>query len=105
SIDDFGTGYSSLSCLKQFPIDRLKIDRVFVSSLSEDSSDMAIIEAIIAMAKGLRLSAVAEGVETLQQLELLRSLKCNEIQGFLFSEPLPVNEAEQLLADDSLLCA
>ncbi|MDI6717399.1 MAG: EAL domain-containing protein, partial [Actinomycetota bacterium] len=81
------------------------IDRVFVSSLSEDSSDMAITKAIIAMAHSLSLKTVAEGVEKVEQLEFLRELECDEVQGYLFSEPLPANKITHLLAEDNRLCA
>jgi len=105
SIDDFGTGYSSLSYLKQFPIDRLKIDRMFIHALTENSNDAAIAKAIIAMAHNLGLKVVAEGVEEITQLEILRSLKCDEAQGHLLSVPLPVEEAAELLKGGSTLCA
>lgn len=89
SIDDFGTGYSSLSYLKKFPIHKLKIDKSFVDGLPHDSDDLAIVQAIIGISHALQLKVIAEGVETVEQYDLLRSLDCNEIQGYYFSKPLP----------------
>ncbi|MBS3908755.1 MAG: EAL domain-containing protein [Actinobacteria bacterium] len=100
SIDDFGTGYSSLGYLKRFPIDVLKIDRSFIRELSAGTEDAAIATAIITVAHTLKLKALAEGVETLEQLELLRSLKCDSMQGFLFSRPLPAEEASKILGEE-----
>jgi diguanylate cyclase (GGDEF)-like protein len=97
SIDDFGTGYSSLSYLKRFPIDTIKIDRSFVKDLHQDTDDAAICAAILAMADQLGLNVVAEGVETREQLDFLRSHNCNHIQGFICSKPLPASEFFQLL--------
>ena len=98
SIDDFGTGYSSLAYLKRFPIDSLKIDRSFIKDIPANSDDLAITQAVIAMAHGLRLRTVAEGVETEEQLEWLKRFGCEEIQGYLFSKPLPAEEAARFLA-------
>jgi diguanylate cyclase len=99
SIDDFGTGYSSLSYLKRFPIDTLKIDQSFVSEINTDSDDAAIVAAIIDLAHALKLNVIAEGVETQEQLDYLRMLKCDEVQGFLFSKPLSVAEYTELLME------
>ena len=97
-IDDFGTGYSSLSYLKSFPIDTLKIDRSFVAQVDENGSSVELIETIVGLARILGISAVAEGVETPEQLELVRRLGSHYAQGFYFSTPLAAAEAEGLLA-------
>jgi predicted signal transduction protein with EAL and GGDEF domain len=97
AIDDFGTGYSSMSMLKRFPIDTIKIDRSFVRDLPDNSEDKAIAQAIISMGKALGLTIVAEGVETLEQDAFLREHACDEIQGYLFSKPLPPENISQLL--------
>lgn len=97
SIDDFGTGYSSLAYLKRFPIDELKIDQGFVRDIPHDSSDMEIASAIIGLARSLRLSVVAEGVETGAQREFLMQQGCHAFQGFLFSRALPADEFTELL--------
>jgi EAL domain-containing protein (putative c-di-GMP-specific phosphodiesterase class I) len=89
SLDDFGTGYSSLAYIKNFPIDKIKIDRAFVRDLESNLSSAAIIRAIITLGQSLRLRVVAEGVETEAQLALLRGLGCDEVQGFLHGKPEP----------------
>ena len=98
AIDDFGTGYSSLAYLKKFPISKLKIDRAFVMGLPDDEGDRAIVSATIAMAQALKLTVVAEGVETVAQRDYLKSLRCEAFQGFLCSPGLPAAELEVLLA-------
>lgn len=98
SVDDFGTGYSSLEYLKRFPIDALKLDQTFVRDLSDDSSDLAIATAVVAMAHGLGLKVVAEGVEKNEQFEHLRRIGCDRIQGHLFSAALPFEELQAYLA-------
>jgi diguanylate cyclase (GGDEF)-like protein/PAS domain S-box-containing protein len=98
AIDDFGTGYSMLSYLKYFPIDRIKIDRSFVRDITTDSDDAAITEAIVVMAHSLKLKVVAEGVETEEQLEFLRRCGCEEVQGYYFSRPHPVDRSELFLS-------
>jgi len=95
SIDDFGTGYSSMSYLRRFPIDKLKIDRSFISDLTTNSADSSIVQAIISLAHSLRLKVVAEGVETAEQLERLREMGCDQYQGFLRSAAVPAAEIEE----------
>ncbi|WP_281885107.1 bifunctional diguanylate cyclase/phosphodiesterase [Paenibacillus sp. YYML68] len=97
SMDDFGTGYSSLSYLKKFPITKLKIAQQFVRDITVDPDDAAIVQAIMAMASSLKLNVIAEGVETEEQLSFLLDVKCREIQGYIYSKPIPVNEFTSLL--------
>ena len=97
AVDDFGTGYSSLLLLKQFPIDKLKIDRSFVRDILTNSDDKAIVEAILAMSQSLKLSVVAEGIEEIAQYNFLKTLKCHEAQGYYISKPCPEPEFQALL--------
>src|ERR1700722_15971065 len=101
AIDDFGTGYSSLSYLKNWRVDALKIDRSFVRDLVTDSSDLAIVSAIIAIARHLHIEVIAEGIEAYQQVEILRRLGCSVGQGFLFARPMPADEILKLLRDEA----
>ncbi|MGH8371325.1 MAG: putative bifunctional diguanylate cyclase/phosphodiesterase, partial [Gammaproteobacteria bacterium] len=99
AIDDFGTGYSSLSYLRRFHIDKLKIDQSFIRDITTDPDDAAIISAIINLGKSLNVKVVAEGAETREQLEFLRRYRCDLIQGYHFSKPLPADEFSRLLRD------
>lgn len=98
-LDDFGTGYSSLSCLHRFPIDVLKIDREFVTNISNDSEYAAVVRAIMTLAHNLKMKVTAEGLETPHQLAIVRSLGCNFGQGYLFAPPLTAADAWKLLRD------
>jgi EAL domain-containing protein (putative c-di-GMP-specific phosphodiesterase class I) len=99
SLDDFGTGHSSLSMLRKLPLDAVKIDRSFVRNLGTDTRDTELAASIVSMANVLGLSVVVEGVETEAQRDLLREMRCDELQGYLFGEAVPAERAPELLAD------
>ncbi|MDQ3819219.1 MAG: EAL domain-containing protein, partial [Acidobacteriota bacterium] len=99
SMDDFGTGYSSLSHLRRFPIDTLKIDRSFVNQMTEDVENAEIVRTIVGLAQNLGMDLVAEGVETPEQVEMLKSLGCEYGQGYFFSKPLDYQRAEQYICE------
>jgi EAL domain-containing protein (putative c-di-GMP-specific phosphodiesterase class I) len=96
-IDDFGTGYSSLAYLAKLPVHALKIDRSFIVAMADDPDTMTLVATIISLAHSLRLKVVAEGVETEAQAKILRSLRCEEMQGYLISRPVPEAELRTLL--------
>jgi diguanylate cyclase (GGDEF)-like protein/PAS domain S-box-containing protein len=102
TIDDFGTGYSSLRYLAKLPVNALKIDRSFIDNMATDADDMTIVSTIIALAHSFDLEVVAEGVETEEQAELLRLMKCDSMQGFLFAKPMPAEEIESFLSKHKL---
>jgi len=101
SIDDFGTGYSSLAYVKKFPVDRIKIDQSFVRNLTSDPNDAAIVRAIVNLGHSLGIDVIAEGVDSADQVEMLRAEGCEEAQGFLFAKPLPVEEFLALVQADA----
>ena len=101
-MDDFGTGYSSLSYLQSFPFDKIKIDRSFVKDITDGIGSLNIVRAVAAMAQGLGMSTTAEGVETQEQLAIVKAEGCTEMQGFLFSRPLPAANVDALLAKRNL---
>ena len=100
SIDDFTSGFSCLNYLKMFPFNTLKIDHSFIKELKNSPQDLAIISALVELGKGFNLRVVAQGVETKQQIELLRNAQCEQMQGFWFSRPLAVEDANKLLPFD-----
>jgi len=98
SMDDFGTGYSSLSYLRSFPFDKIKVDRTFVSGLTEGDEHAAIVRAVVSLARALGMMTIAEGIETSDQQRAVTALGCDEAQGFLFSAPVPVEQVPEILA-------
>jgi EAL domain-containing protein (putative c-di-GMP-specific phosphodiesterase class I) len=100
ALDDFGTGHSSLSCLTAFPFDKIKIDKSFIGSLTENYKSSAIVSSIVTLARGLDISVTAEGVETHEQFEMLRALGANFAQGYLLGRPVPKNELESQFRPD-----
>jgi len=102
AIDDFGTGYSSLSYLAKFPVDYIKIDISFVRQMLTDKRTMSVVRTVVYMAKNMDLKIVAEGVETEEQLEVLRDMGCDYIQGFLLSKPIPENKFDEMLNRQTL---
>jgi EAL domain-containing protein (putative c-di-GMP-specific phosphodiesterase class I) len=98
AIDDFGTGHSSLAYLAKLPVDALKIDRSFIITMSKDSDTMTLVETIVSLAHSLKLKVVAEGVDSEDQAAVLRRLRCDQLQGYLFSKPLPPEQFAVLLA-------
>ena len=101
-LDDFGTGYSSLSYLRSFPFDKIKIDQSFVRDMGQHDDSIAIVRAVAGLGRNLGMSTTAEGVETNEQLGRLRQEGCTEVQGYLFSRPLPASEVPRLLAQIQL---
>jgi EAL domain-containing protein (putative c-di-GMP-specific phosphodiesterase class I) len=96
AMDDFGTGYSSLTYLQCFPFDKIKIDRSFVKDITDNAGSLNIVRAVAAMANGMGMTATAEGVETTEQLDRITAEGCTEMQGYLFSRPLPARDIERL---------
>lgn len=105
AIDDFGTGYSSLAYLKRFPVDVIKIDQSFVRGLCDDEEDAAIVRAIIVLARSMRLEVIAEGVESLSQVDVLRTDGCELFQGYFFGRPVEAERFRQVLSARSLSAA
>jgi EAL domain-containing protein (putative c-di-GMP-specific phosphodiesterase class I) len=101
-MDDFGTGYSSLSNLRSFPFDKIKIDRSFINGLPEREDSTAIVRAVASLARSLKMTTTAEGVETSAQMEQVRLLGCTEMQGYYFSRPRPVEHINRLLNRDDV---
>jgi EAL domain-containing protein (putative c-di-GMP-specific phosphodiesterase class I) len=104
SLDDFGTGYSSLSYLEELPIDNLKIDRKFVQRMNGADNTRTLVQSMVGLAHGLGMRAVAEGVETAEQLELLKAMGCDRAQSFMLGRPAPAPAIQALLAERAALC-
>ena len=102
SLDDFGTGYSSLSYLRSFPFDKIKVDRAFISDLKESSDHVVIVQAVVSIARALGMTTTAEGVETEEQQQFLTTLGCDEVQGYLYSAPVPIENVPELIAKWSI---
>jgi EAL domain-containing protein (putative c-di-GMP-specific phosphodiesterase class I) len=100
-MDDFGTGYSSLAYLRDFPVDSLKIDRAFIQDICNDSDDRAIFSAMVALGRALKLQVIAEGVETVDQMNLLQAHGCHMFQGFLYARPMAADEVWRWLTEES----
>ena len=96
-MDDFGTGYSSLSYLSRFPIDKIKIDRSFIQDTASDKSSLAVIRAVVGLSGSLGMASTAEGVETIEQLDLLQAEGCTQCQGYYFSKPIPADGISRLI--------
>jgi EAL domain-containing protein (putative c-di-GMP-specific phosphodiesterase class I) len=105
AMDDFGTGYSSLNYLRSFPFDRIKIDRCFTTDVDRDRGDGAIIQAIVTLGASLGVETIAEGIETVDQLELVRRAGCTEVQGYLISRPRPAADLPNIIAEFRRDCA
>ena len=103
ALDDFGTGFSSLNHLRQFPIDEVKIDRSFVSTMLTNQDDLALVKAIIDLSHDLKMNVVAEGVETLQEAHKLNDFNCDHLQGYHYSKPLPADQVLSCLKEIQLL--
>jgi EAL domain-containing protein (putative c-di-GMP-specific phosphodiesterase class I) len=99
SMDDFGTGYSSLSYLRKFPFDKIKIDRSFIRDISEEDESFAIVRAVAAIGSSLKMTTTAEGVETREQFDRIKSEGCTEVQGYFFSRPQPAADIAKVLAE------